>query len=309
MSDHARIGLDIWGDDEWLDLPPDAQHLYFVLKTMPPSFCGAGDWHPGKIAARAKGWTADAVCSSAQVLVDGLFLLIDTNTEEFLLRSWIKHDGLYKVPNMAVSMANARALLASRLLRGVVVHEVQKLQKAQPDLTSWARDTVAKMLTQKAVNPGEVEWPKVAPNPSPNPPPKGWVNPSPNPRATESPNPGANPGPTPSPTPAPFTPLLQEGYVSQLTHLGGSHEEPSPFCAAHQSFNGTIPNCPPCGDARKAHAAWKQDEVARKRRENAAAAKAMQDCDHCDEAGWFLGEDGKPVEPATKCIVHLLAVS
>jgi hypothetical protein len=43
MRDHARVNLDIWGDDDWRDLTPPAQHLYFTLYTDPElSFCGAG---------------------------------------------------------------------------------------------------------------------------------------------------------------------------------------------------------------------------------------------------------------------------
>jgi hypothetical protein len=297
MPDHARIGLDIWGDDEWLDLTPEAQHLYFVLKTQPPSFCGSGDWHPGKIAAKASGWTADAVRSAAQVLVDGLFLLIDVETEEWLLRSWIKHDGLFKVPNMAVSMANARSLLSSRLLRGVVVYEVKKLQVAHPDLTSWARDAVATMLTQKAVDPSEVEWPKVAPNPPSNPPPNGWVNPS----ATELPNPGVNPGPTPSPTPSPSTPLLHGGYESSEGHQS---VEPPSRCPTHINWTEWVPACGACAAASRTAKQWRDDEVARKRRTNEALAKARRDCPDCDPNGMVETPTG-----LARCPKHLQEVS
>lgn len=184
--DHTRIHTDIWGDDDWLDLSPQAQHLYFVLTTWPPSLCGSGDWQPRKVAARARGWTVPDVLDAAEELVAGDFTLIDIDTEEYLLRSWIKHDGLYRVQNMAVSVANARAALASRTLRGVVVHEVLKLRKSEPNLDSWNRDPVQKMLDQKAVDPDEVDWsspwdspsvsgwsrgnasPKVAPETSPS---------------------------------------------------------------------------------------------------------------------------------------------
>lgn len=156
--DHTRINLDIWGDDDWLDLSAGAQHLYFVLCTWPSSLCGGGDWQPRKVAARAKGWTVPDVLDAAEELVAGEFTLIDLDTEEYLLRSWIKHDGLYRVQNMAVSVANARAALASRTLRGVVVHEVSKLRASEPTLESWKKDAVVKMLDQKAIDPSTVEW-------------------------------------------------------------------------------------------------------------------------------------------------------
>ena len=145
-KDHARINLDLWGNDDWLDLSPSAQHLYFVLWTSPQlSYCGTGDWHPGKIASKARGWTPADVELAAEELSHGLFLIIDTDTSEFILRSWMKHDGLWRTPNMAVSMANARADLASRMLRGVVVFEALKIRKREPTSPSWDRDAVAKM--------------------------------------------------------------------------------------------------------------------------------------------------------------------
>lgn len=153
-KDHARVNLGIWGDDDWLDLSPSAQHLYLVLWTSPGlSYCGAGEWRPGKIAQRAAGWTTADVEQAAAELSRELFLLIDAETEEFLLRSWMKHDRLWKQPHMAVSMANARSDMASRGLRGVVVHEVQKIRRDNPGLGAWTKEPVLELLAQKAVDP------------------------------------------------------------------------------------------------------------------------------------------------------------
>lgn len=196
--DHARIHTDIWGDDDWLDLSPEAQHLYFVLYTGPPSFCGGGDWQPKKIAARARSWTADDVNRAAAELQDGLFLLLDLDTDEYLIRSWVKHDGLYRVQNMAVSMANARAALASRKLRGVVVFEVSKLRDAEPTLESWKKDAVSKMLSQTALDPASQQW--SSPWASPNA--RGKASPCDSSSPTDEASPSDSGRATPSPAPA-----------------------------------------------------------------------------------------------------------
>jgi hypothetical protein len=187
--DHTRIHQDIWGDDEWRDLSPEAQHLYFVLYTWPPTFCGAGDWQPRKIAPRARGWEVPQVLDAAEELVAGEFVLIDLDTDEHLVRSWIKHDGLYRQPNMAVSMVNARANLASRKLRGVVVHEVLKLRKAEPKLESWKRDTVSKMLDQTAIDPSSEDWASPWDSPSVSTWARGSVSTKPTGSASTSPTP------------------------------------------------------------------------------------------------------------------------
>ncbi|MEX7470162.1 hypothetical protein AB4Z39_10665 [Mycobacterium adipatum] len=198
--DHARIHLDIWGNDDWRDLSPEAQHLYFVLYSWPPSMCGSGDWQPRKIQARARGWSVEKVLDAAEELVAGEFILIDFDTEEYLIRSWIKHDGLYKVQNMAVAINNARSNLASRTLRGVVVHEVLKLKAAEPKLDSWNRPAVAKMLEQKPINPSEVEWSSPWDRGSDSPSDRGTVSP----KATGEASPSVSTSPTPLlPTPSP----------------------------------------------------------------------------------------------------------
>ncbi len=150
--DHARIWLSIWSDDDFRALPPDAQHLYFVLVTSPSlSYAGVADWRPGRIAANAAGWTAGAVRSAAEPLVRGLYVVIDEDSEEVLLRSFIRNDGLMKNPNVAVSMALAFADTASPTLRGVIVHELKRLHDTEPDLKGWPK--VASLLDRKAIDP------------------------------------------------------------------------------------------------------------------------------------------------------------
>lgn len=298
-KDHGRMNLDIWGDDDFLDLEPDAQHLYLVLWFSPSlTYCGSGDWHPGRIAMKARGWTPAAVERAGAKLAQsaGHFLLVDTTTDEYLLRSWIKHDGLWRSPNMAVSMANARADMASRTLRGVVVHEVSKLHAREPELGSWKRDAVVKMLAQKPIDPESIDRfdptpdphsnPSVNPscNPSANPSPKGYGNPSP--------NPPSNPGPTPAIAPLP-SPLTPGGYVSTEGHQEPNPHEPPPSnCPRHP--HGTTDPCRACGDARATREAWytATSAAASKARSDEAhqraadRADAIVDCELCDDDGY-----------------------
>lgn len=195
--DHARIHVDIWGDDDWLDLSVEAQMLYFTLYTSSDlSLCGSGTWNPKRLQQVAHGWTIDRIEAAAAELSRGLFLVIDTATDEFLLRSWVKHDGLWRTPNMAVSVANARASLGSRTLRGVVVHEMTKLRKATPESKSWEKETVEKMLSQRAVDPADLDpfdpGPNGGLNGSNNPSSKGGSNPY----SHSGSNPTSNGGPT-----------------------------------------------------------------------------------------------------------------
>lgn len=293
--DHARINLDLWGDDDWMDLSVDAQMLYLTLYTNPGlSFCGAGEWHPGRIAARATDWTVPRIEAAAVELSRRLFVIIDTDTAEYLLRSWIKHDGLWRTPNMAVTVANARGELSSRTLRGVIVFEVAKLKKANPDSTSWGRPAVQKMLTQKAIDATELE----PFNPGPKGGSKGGSNPCANPTSkgggTDDLTPplrvgereakgGSKGGPTPAPTPAPSS-NSKVGYVSTEGHQGETPPTPRPQCLRHPTENART-SCPDCARRREwdeAEAARiKADEVSQRRKRR----EAIDACTLCDQNG------------------------
>lgn len=202
--DHARTYVDIWGDDDWLDLSVEAQLLYFTLHTSADlSLCGSGTWHVGRIQNMARTWTSERIEEAAAELSRGMFLIIDTRTEEYLLRSWIKHDGLWRTPNMAVSVAKARASLASRTLRGIVVFEVLKLREKDPGSSSWQKPAVEKMLDQRAIDPATIAPYNPGPKGGSNGEPNGVSNPdsngAANPYGHPGPNPGSNGGPTPTP--------------------------------------------------------------------------------------------------------------
>lgn len=295
-KDHSEINLAIWGDDDWLDLTPPAQHLYFVLWTSPQlSYCGAGEWHPGRIAAMSNGWTPQSVETAGSELSHSLFLVVDTSTEEFLLRSWIKHDGLWRKPNMAVSMANARAALASRTLRGVVVHEVQKIKarneadaKADKEVVvsaGWGRPAVKELLSQKAVDPASLEPFTPGLTPTPTPP----LTPGPTPGLTvkrgDGVNPPSNPGPTPTPSPL-LNSNSKEGYVSTE-----GNQEPSPRCPSHQNVLNP-PKCPACADARRAHEAWMTEQQRAEKARRSAIFEAVRNCPLCDDHGRIETETG-----------------
>ena len=282
--DHARINLDIWGDDDWLDLSVDAQSLYMMLYTSPGlSFCGAGEWNPAKLTQRAADWTLDRITTAATELCQRLFLLIDTITGEFLVRSWIKHDGLWRTPNMAVTVANARANVGSRTLRGVIVFEVLKLRTANPDSPAWERTAVQNMLTQTAIDPAGVDpfnpGPKGGPNPGANPGAKGGSMAYGHSGAKG----GSKGGPTPAPTPSSNS---IRGYVSTEGHLGADGLPP-PHCINHP--HGTTRPCRACGAANDLReAAVKQrtaDELDARRQLRTNCTRCQGTCTYEDDRG------------------------
>lgn len=193
--DRALLNLAIWQDADFRALPVPAQHLYFVLWTHPGlSYAGVVDWRPGRIAAMAGDWTAADVETAAACLEHRLFIVVDHDTEEALVRSFVRFDGLMKQANLGVSFALAYAAVASAEVRGVIVHEAHKLHAREPGLPSWTRAQVRDVLAQPAVDPRSRSLPNDPFAPSATPP------------LTPGLTPTATPGLTPAVTQAPAEP-------------------------------------------------------------------------------------------------------
>lgn len=158
----AKMRLDMWVTGDVCKLTPPAQHLYWVLLTHTElSYCGVTDWRPGRLAAKAAGWTADHVRSAAAELVRTLWIVVDEDTEEVLLRTFIRDDELMKQSRVAVSMAKAYGAVASPKLRGVIVHELRRLRAEEPELNGWRTVSggpgpALALLSLDAINPASL---------------------------------------------------------------------------------------------------------------------------------------------------------
>ena len=136
--DHARVNIDIWTDDDWRDLTHDGQWLYLNLVTgRSLSFAGMADWRPARIAALTRDLEAADVERFAIELIDERFILPDPDTEEVLIRSFVKWDGLMRTPNIAKAMARDHGHAGSSILRSVFVDQMCKFHEKEPGLSGW----------------------------------------------------------------------------------------------------------------------------------------------------------------------------
>ena len=161
--DYARIKVAIWNDPDWRNLSLPAQGLYHSFLTSPAiSLAGVSDWRPNRIAAKSRGATADIVRALAAELQDGpkadgsgpaRFVIVDEDTEEILVRSFVRHDELLKSPNMTKSMCNAHGAIASPLLQEWVTWEAWRGIREDPSLNG-AR-FVRERLREPESNPSD----------------------------------------------------------------------------------------------------------------------------------------------------------
>lgn len=155
--EYGQLRHDIWNDDDWLDLTVPAQHLYMTLLSDPTlSYCGVTDWRPGRIAQRAGENPTAATILAGQELSYAYFIVVDEDTEEVLIRSYLRHDPILKNPRLAVTMANDYGTVGSRKIRAALVHELLRLKKENPEWAAWEKPQVKTILRQNAVNPREM---------------------------------------------------------------------------------------------------------------------------------------------------------
>ena len=320
---YAQIKFTIWNDDDFRDLPPAAQHLYFVLLTDPGlTYAGTGDWHPGKIAARAAGWTAEQVKDAAALLIHRLYILVDEDTEEFLIRSFIRNDDLLKQPKLSVSMANARAAIASRGIRGVVVHELKRLHEECPELAAFKQDAVRDAMDNPSIDPSTYP----CGNPSIYPSVKGKTDPSVNPSVYPSAKGKAWGKDDPNGLPQAYTSTCTSTFSPAPSPEGGkvvgngtgareSGTQPPANLVIPEAWidNPGLARChkhatdeypPPCGGcatAREAAEAAQNDRDAERRAAATARRQAITACSLCDDTGHIVGDNGAPLAPSLAC--------
>lgn len=156
--EYAKVKAGIWQDDDFRALPFHAQHLYFVILTDPElSYAGVTDWRPKRLLPRASGWTINTLEAAAATLVDQRLLIIDEDTEEVLVKSFLRHDGVMMHNKLCVSAMNSYAAVASNLLRGVIVHELQRLANEFPEWPTWERVQVKDVLKRSPIDPRNTE--------------------------------------------------------------------------------------------------------------------------------------------------------
>lgn len=154
---HAAIRLDIWGDDDWRTLSIPAQHLYLLLLTSPTlTYAGVADWRPARLAGLSALATAAEVTAAADELEAALFVIRDDETEEILVRSFLKHDGLMEKPNVAKAMVTAYGKTISATLRGVIVYQLRRLASVDPEPKAFQVREVSDLLLKASIDPTEL---------------------------------------------------------------------------------------------------------------------------------------------------------
>lgn len=150
--DYGRIKISIWQNEDFLSLPSKAQQLYFYLITQARlDMAGIVQWRPRMAAKSASDLTVESVREALSELEAGHYILLDEETDELLVRSFIRNDEVLRSPNMAVAMVKAWRGMDSHTLRGVVSFEVNRL--ANEDSSLKGLDRCEEVLAGPFIDP------------------------------------------------------------------------------------------------------------------------------------------------------------
>lgn len=125
----AQIHSRIWTDEHFKTrLGVDEQWLYFALLSQPNiNAAGILPLQDRRWKKLAKHLTAERLDAALLGLQAHWYVLIDEDTEEVLIRSFIRNDGIWKQPNVLKGALQHAKNTMSETLKVVIWHEVDRL--------------------------------------------------------------------------------------------------------------------------------------------------------------------------------------
>lgn len=119
---HARITTSIWHDEDWRTLSPMGQWAYELILTQSGlSMCGVLSYTPKRWLRFAAGLTVRKIERAVNELRVKRFVIVDDETEELLVRTFARNDGVLKSRNLIIAMWRAAADVVSDQLREAFV--------------------------------------------------------------------------------------------------------------------------------------------------------------------------------------------
>jgi hypothetical protein len=125
---HGRILTSIWDDADFLALDERAQRLYLFLISQPNlNHAGLLDLTLKRWSRKARGLTSAELEKLLQDLEEARFIVMDEDTEELLIRSFVRNDGVWKQPKVMGAMVSGALEISSWRLRRALLAEVDRI--------------------------------------------------------------------------------------------------------------------------------------------------------------------------------------
>ncbi|PAU47395.1 hypothetical protein, partial [Streptomyces albireticuli] len=125
---HGRILASIWEDADFLSLGEREQRLYLFLISQPNlNHAGLLDLTLRRWARKAQGLTVTELEKRLAALEEARFIVVDDDTEELLIRSFVRNDGVWRMPKVMGAMVSGALEISSRRLQQALLAEVDRI--------------------------------------------------------------------------------------------------------------------------------------------------------------------------------------
>lgn len=144
----ARISVAIWDDEEFLALSPLAQRTFmFLLSQRDLSYVGVLPLRERRWASKAAGLTADELRDNLEELDAARFVVLDDDTEELLIRSFIRGDEVYRQPQLIRSARDALSMVTSPRVHAALAEELRRIASLD-GLHAVSQEVIEEMLAK-----------------------------------------------------------------------------------------------------------------------------------------------------------------
>lgn len=120
---YAKLYRDIWSDGDFTSLGRDSRYLYTFLFSQPDlNAAGVLPLLPRRWARRA-AMAAPELDVALAILSKHEYVVIDDETEELLVRTYVRNDELWRIPNTLYAVVRDAARTVSPALRAALAAE------------------------------------------------------------------------------------------------------------------------------------------------------------------------------------------
>lgn len=128
MTEYGKLYSRIWSDPEFVALDARPQQLYCLLISYSTrNFAGVLPLTLKRWAKSTGDGTVDNVTDALKSLVAARFVAVDWDSEELLVRTYIRNDEVYRQPNLLKSALKSACQVESKALRWVLHDELSRL--------------------------------------------------------------------------------------------------------------------------------------------------------------------------------------
>lgn len=135
----AQIGTGLWNEPTIRSHTITAQRAYFLIYTQPElSRCGVLPFRLKRLAGMAADDTPTKLRKALVALEKTRHIVVDEDSEEVLLRTYVRHDGLLSQPQVVATMVQDFALVESPSIQSAFLAELRRIWDL-PDLPDQQR--------------------------------------------------------------------------------------------------------------------------------------------------------------------------